>query len=171
MKSWDDQILLFAAAHRSDVLDDLFRGATWLGSLYVLAPTAVLVAIVLGRMHRQWEVALLTIGFGGASLLVHLAKAVLGRPRPDLVEPLVPLPSDGSFPSAHTTQFVAFALCMVLIIGRALPEWHFLTLVIALALAIVVGVSRVYLQVHFPSDVLAGAFFGIVWVALMQRVL
>jgi len=47
MRARDDQILLFAAAHRSDVLDSFFRAATWLGSLYVLVPTALLITIVL----------------------------------------------------------------------------------------------------------------------------
>jgi membrane-associated phospholipid phosphatase len=149
MKSWDDQILLFAAAHRSDVLDSFFRAATWLGSLYILVPTAVLIAMVLLQVQKRWEAALLVIGFGAASLGVHLAKAFFGRPRPDLVDPLIPLPSGGSMPSAHTAQIVAFSWCMVLIIRRTLPEWQFHTIIIALVVSTVVAISRVYLQVHF----------------------
>jgi undecaprenyl-diphosphatase len=171
MRSWDDQILLFAAAHRSDALDAFFRGVTWLGSLYLLAPIATLVTILLLRAQRRWEAALLIIGFGAGSLGVHIVKALLGRSRPDLVEPLIALPKDGSFPSAHTAQIVAFTLCVVLIVRRTVPEWQVVAVVVALVFAICVGISRVYLQVHFPSDVLAGALGGILWVALVQRLL
>ena len=63
------------------------------------------------------------------------------------------------------------ALCMVLIIRRTLPEWQFAAMVVAFLLVVVVGASRVYLQVHFPSDVLGGVAFGIAWVALVYKVL
>jgi len=122
---WDNQILLFAAMHRSDALDGFFRAVTWLGSLYLLAPLAVFIAAVLLSLHRHREAGLLLIGLGGAALSVHLAKILFDRPRPDLVQPLIALPTDASFPSAHTVQVVAFAMCMVLIIRRTLPEWQF----------------------------------------------
>jgi undecaprenyl-diphosphatase len=171
MKPWDEQILLYAAAHRSDALDSFFRAATWLGSMFVLAPAATLIAFVLLRAQRRLEAGFLVIGLVASSLWVHLAKALVGRPRPDLVEPLIALPGDRSFPSAHTAQIVAFVLCLVLIIRRTLPEWQISAMFVALVVSIVVGVSRVYLQVHFPSDVLAGAAVAILWVALVQRFL
>lgn len=58
-------------------------------------------------------------------------------------------------------QTAAFALCMVLIIRRTLPEWQFVTNLAAFVLVVVVGASRVSLQVHFPSEVLGGVAFGI----------
>lgn len=168
---WDAQILLFAAAHRSETLDVFFRGVTWLGSLYVLAPITILMSAFLLYRQKRWEALLLIIGFGGAVLLAHLAKMLLNRPRPDLITPLVALPADSSFPSAHTTQIVAFTLCMVLIIRKAMPEWQFSAALIAFMLVIAVAVSRIYLQVHFPSDVLGGIALSILWVALVQRIL
>ena len=168
---WDNQVLLFAATHRSDGLDGFFRGATWLGSLYLLAPLAVLTAGVLLSLEKRLEAGLLLIGFGGATLWVHLAKILLARPRPDLVQPLIALPTGASFPSAHTMQIAAFALCMVLIIRRTLPEWQLAAMVVAFVLVVVVGTSRVYLQVHFPSDVLGGVALGIAWVAVVHKLL
>jgi undecaprenyl-diphosphatase len=169
--SWDNQILLFMAAHRSEGLDDGFRAVTWLGSLYVLAPLAALLVAVLLYLQKRWEALVLVVGFGGAALWVHLAKALLARPRPALVEPVIALPTDGSFPSAHTTQIVAFALCMVLIIRRTLPDWQFTAAMAAVLLSIVVATSRVYLQVHYPSDVLGGIVLGIGWVVLARKIL
>ena len=169
--SWDNQILLFAAAHRSEGLDCFFRGVTWLGSLYVLTPLVALIAAVLLYLHKRWETGLLVVGLGGAALLVRLAKLLLARPRPALVEPLVALPADSSFPSAHTAQIVAFTLCMVLIIRRILPDWQFAAATVALLLAVAVAASRIYLQVHYPSDVLGGIVLAIAWVALTQKLL
>ncbi len=169
--SWDNQILLFMAAHRSEGLDYCFRGVTWLGSLYVLTPFAILIATVLLHLQKRWEALLLVVGFGGAALWVHLAKALLARPRPALVEPLIALPADGSFPSAHTTQIVAFALCVVLIVRRIWPEWQFAAVTVAAMLIAVVATSRVYLQVHYLSDVLGGIALGIGWVALARKIL
>ncbi len=169
--SWDTQILLFAATLRSEGLDHFFRGVTWLGSLFVLTPMTVLISALLLHLQKRAEVLLLLVGFGGATLLVHLAKAVLNRPRPNLMEPLVVLPTDSSFPSAHTTHIVAFALCMVLMTRRLWPEWQATAMAVALILAVAVAASRIYLQVHFPSDVLAGIILGIGWVALAQKFL
>lgn len=168
---WDHQILLFAATYRSEGLDCFFRGVTWLGSLYVLAPLAVLIATGLLALQKRWETGLLIVGLGGAALWVRLAKALLARPRPALAEPLVALPTDGSFPSGHTTQIVAFTLCVVLIIRRIWPEWQLAAVMVAVLLVVVVAASRVYLQVHFPSDVLGGIALGIAWVALVQKLL
>jgi membrane-associated phospholipid phosphatase len=169
LMSWDTQILLFAATLRSEGWDCFFRSVTWLGSLYVLTPMAALISAILLYLHQRAGVLLLLVGFGGATLLVHLAKAMVARPRPDVVESLVVLPTDSSFPSAHATQIVAFTLCMALIIRRMLPEWQFVVIAVAVIGSIVVAVSRIYLQVHFPSDVLAGILLGIGWVALAQK--
>ena len=169
--SWDHQILLFMAAHRSEGLDGGFRAVTWLGSLYVLAPLAVLLVAVLLYFQKRWEALMLGVGLGGATLWAHLAKALLARPRPALAEPVIVLPTDGSFPSAHTTQIVAFALCVVLIVRRTWPEWQFAALAVAALLIILVAASRVYLQVHYPSDVLGGFLLGIGWIALTRKIL
>jgi undecaprenyl-diphosphatase len=87
------------------------------------------------------------------------------------VEPLIAMPADSSFPSAHTTQIVAFALCIVLIVRRIWPEWQFVAATVAVLLAVVVAASRIYVQVHYPSDVLGGIALGIIWVALMKKIL
>ncbi len=169
--SWDNRLLLFAAARRSAALDVFFRGVTWLGSLYILTPLAILVAAALLHGRRQREILLLVVGFGGAVLLAHLAKTLLDRPRPTLVEPLVALPADSSFPSAHTTQSTAFALSLALVIHRTIPEWWFAAAMLAVALVAAVALSRIYLRVHFPSDVLGGFLLGVVWVTLAHLLL
>jgi len=169
--SWDNQLLLLVAAQRTEGLDAFFRGVTWLGSLYVLAPLATTGTAVLLSLQKRCDALLLVLGFGGAVLLVHLTKAVLARPRPTLLEPLIAMPTSGSFPSAHTAQIVAFALCTVLILRRSFPEWQSISIAVAAILIAVVAASRVYLQVHYPSDVLGGIAFGVTWIALVRKML
>jgi undecaprenyl-diphosphatase len=169
--SWDNQLLLFVATHRTAGLDAFFRGITWLGSLYVLSPLAAVDTRVLLLLQKRWEALLLVFGFGGAVLLVHLTKALLARPRPDLFEPLIAMPNGGSFPSAHTTQISAFALCAVLILRRSFLEWQTAAMSVAAIVISVVAISRFYLQVHYSSDVLGGLLCGVAWIALVRRML
>lgn len=168
---WDHPILLFAAAHRSEALDGFFRAVTWLGSLYVLAPLVALLAIVLLSVQKRGEALWLVVGVGGVALWVHLAKALLARPRPTLMEPLIAMPADSSFPSAHTAQIVAFALCVALIARQILPAWQLAVATVAALLVVVVAASRIYLQVHYPSDVLGGIVVGIGWIVLARKIL
>jgi membrane-associated phospholipid phosphatase len=169
--SWDTRILLCVATYRSEGLDAFFRGVTWLGSLYVLLPLSALIGAKLLYRQKREEALLLAVGFGGATVLVHLTKALLLRPRPAVVESLVALPADSSFPSAHATQITAFALCLLVIIRRIMPDWQLTATPLALLIVAAVAFSRLYLQVHFPSDVLAGIVLGIGWVALLQKFL
>jgi undecaprenyl-diphosphatase len=91
-----------------------------------------------------------------ANLAATLIKALVERPRPavsvDAINPAVATPADPSFPSGHTTT--AFAAAVVVSVLH--PRLR----VPALAIAALVGVSRMYLGVHFPIDVLAGAVLG-----------
>ena len=86
-----------------------------------------------------------------------LLKPLVGRPRPFAMDPtlvpLIPLPTDASFPSGHTAS--SFAAFSALLFGKS-RLW-----IPALALACAIAFSRLYLLVHFPTDVLAGAVLGI----------
>jgi undecaprenyl-diphosphatase len=75
------------------------------------------------------------------------------------------MPLDLSFPSAHAMQFAAFAFAFVLRPGAA-PTLR--VLAIAMALASVVGATRIYLQVHFLTDVLAGVIAAAFWVVALR---
>lgn len=150
--------LALADAWRTPWLDGVARVLTWLGSLAVLLPLALLIAAVDAKT-RGWRAAALlplAVSFAGAAAL--LGKLLVLRPRPDLFAAPVALPTDASFPSAHALQAAAFVTVLLLTrepVPR--PAWWF-----AGALAVtVVGLTRIYLQVHFPTDVLAGALVGV----------
>ena len=161
--SWDHAGLALAHAARIPLFDTLFAAATWLGSLAVLLPLALL---VWWRRRGERSASFVAVALIGASALGHLLKLIAGRPRPDLFPSLIPMPEDWSFPSAHAMQVTAFALAWTLRPGASPGR---IEIVALLGAAVLVFASRPYLQVHFPSDVIAGALLATLWVVLLRR--
>lgn len=135
-------------------LTDLAKALTQLGALPIAGGALVLTALVLlWRRHGSEGLAL----FGGLAFTyagVHITKAAFGRPRP--LDPLIDV-SGGAYPSAHA----AYAVCWVAIavaLRHAFPRLavQATLLIVGLALAIVVGLTRIYLRVHWFSDVAGG---------------
>jgi undecaprenyl-diphosphatase len=156
-----------AHALRSGWLDAMMQGITWLGSLMLLVPLTVLVAWLLLRSRRRREAGFLLLALIGSSALSHVFKLWVARPRPDLFPTWLDMPGDWSFPSAHAMQATAAALAWLLVARRTRALWAIL-----LGLAVLlVGLSRIYLQVHFPSDVVAGTLAALLWVAGLHALL
>lgn len=152
-----------AAIHRlrGPWFDTIMAASTWLGSIVVLAPGAAALAWSRWRDGRHDDARVVLAGLGGAWLLAQSAKLLVARPRPDLHEALVAMPSDLSFPSAHTMQVAAFALTWLLT-SPARPGP--IAIAAAIFAVLLVAVSRLYLQVHFPTDVIVAAIAGVAWV-------
>lgn len=138
------------AAWQSAPLDIFFIACTWLGSLWVLVPFAVWLA----WRTRQGLVLLALLVAATAS---HLLKVAIGRVRPDVHEALVMMPGDASFPSAHSAQAAACAMALALVFPACRRPPALMLLAGWLG---IVGISRLHLQVHWPSDVLAGWLLG-----------
>lgn len=165
--SFDRAVLDHFAASRGPALDDFFQAVTWLGSSHVLAPAAVLILAILAA-RRRWASAwpLGTIYFG-ASLTTWLLKQAFGRERPQLHAALAEVArSDWSFPSGHATHAAAFALGLWLLVARLRPAWRVPAGLVLGAIVLLVAASRLHLQVHWPSDVLAGILVALFWAGL-----
>lgn len=158
--------LALANALRSEMLDRLMAGVTWLGSLAVLLPWAVLVAWRRLQAGHRLEAVFIPLALIGASVLAHLSKLWVARPRPELYYLTTAMPADWSYPSAHTMQAMAAGLACFLVLRRRQTGWPGQWTLAALigGLVMLVGLSRIYLQVHFPSDVLAGGLAAAFWV-------
>ena len=157
---------------RKTIVDLFFKTATWAGSGLVLFPIALIIAGILWLRGRAADALLVSGGILGAFILVHGFKRLFARPRPNVQDLLVSMPSDFSFPSAHTTQAAAFALACAIALSRYVSTTAGLLIWGCLGLTVLlVGLSRVYLQVHYVSDVVAGAVLGAAWVLTLYRLL
>ena len=138
-------------------MDFFFVTITWLGSLYLLFPLTVLLCLLLFWYGKSGQAISISLSLLITIIAVHAAKLLFRRPRPSSTELLVAMPSDWSFPSAHTAQASAFFLSVSLIAFQILPTiWATLVAFLSLLVVGLVGYSRIYLQVHYLSDVAAG---------------
>ena len=156
----------FAAHHANPTSTTVLRYLTQLGGAVVLVPLAVVVFALFGRRHGLIAtVAFLTLTVGGQFAVADLTKWIVDRTRPD-VDRLTGF-SGPSFPSGHATAsaacFAAFALLAG--IGRSARVQATLAS-LAVAMATGISCSRVFLGVHWLTDVLGGLALGWTWFAL-----
>lgn len=150
---------------KNSSFDRFFSLITWLGSLWVLLPLYVILTVFFSPFFENFE-QLLGIGFWGTVITTYALKYEFQRKRPHLFLSLNELPIDPSFPSAHTAQIVAFSLLLWLIVYNGTSLFGILLTGILGLVTLGVASSRMYLQVHFPTDVLAGVLIGISWSCL-----
>jgi membrane-associated phospholipid phosphatase len=160
--AWELRMLQWFAAQRHPALDALFVSVTWLGSLWLLLPLALALGAAQVAGGHGANAIRFTTAFGGAVALAYVAKSLVARVRPAVLEPLVAMPGDSSFPSGHAMQITAFALAAILTLAPPTQRARWFAL--AWIAILLVGASRLYLQVHFPSDVLAGTAAAALWV-------
>jgi undecaprenyl-diphosphatase len=150
---------------RSSLIDLTALGGTTVLTLVTIAAAGYLVVT---RAHRLVPF-LIAVAVSG-SVLDRLLKALLGRERPTIVPHLVEV-STHSFPSGHAMNSAVVYLTVALVLGHGAARRGARAYLLGLAVALVafIGISRVYLGVHFPSDVLGGWLVGGSWVTLCWR--
>jgi undecaprenyl-diphosphatase len=146
--------------------EELMRDFTALGGVGWMTFLTLGTVGYLALRHRIASAAYVALAVLGGSVLSMSLKIVFDRPRPDLV-PHASYVSSASFPSGHSTiAVVAYLTLAALAVPRAcsrcLRSYLYL---LAAVLIVLVGVSRVYLGVHWPTDVLAGWTLGALWAA------
>jgi undecaprenyl-diphosphatase len=168
----DNSALSWIHSLRTPLLDRIFLVATHVGSALLLLPASIVLTATLVSRGRPLDAWLLGLGLAGAMLISQLAKAIFSRPRPELFDPLVTMPANFSFPSGHSTQIAAFALSLALLVYRSSStSLSRIITGLSILVAIAVGISRIYLQIHYPSDVLAGAMLAVLWVTGLYTLL
>lgn len=148
-------------------VEEVGRDITALGGIFVLSLVTVLVVIYLLLERKYHAVLLVMVATVGGMLLSTGLKNVIGRDRPQLVEHRSYVMTE-SFPSGHAmlsaTVYLTLGALMTRLVERRVLKFYFL--VVALLLSFLVGASRVYMGVHWPTDVLAGWTAGLVWAIL-----
>ena len=165
---FDRPLLLLLHAHATPWWDAVMIFFTRAGSAMVMVPFNLLVLIILVVRHRRRLVLFWFTAVGGAALLNLLAKHIFGRVRPDLWLSILP-ESTFSFPSGHAMQSMAVAGALAVLAWPTRGRW--LALATAIVFVALVGTSRIYLGVHFPSDILAGWTASLTWILVLRSVL
>jgi len=152
-------------------LETVMRDITALGGLTVLGFVTLAVLGLLWFQSRRRAAGLLLLAIIGGQVFSTLSKAIFDRPRPDLV-PHGTLVTSASFPSGHSMMAAVVWLTLAAMVTRVQPDRVLRLYITALAIAVTlaVGFSRVWLGVHWPTDVLAGWAAGAAW-ALICRAL
>jgi len=145
-------------------LQEAARDVTSLGSITVLLMITIAVAGYLFLARKPGVAWLMLIAVFGGLALNNLLKFVFARPRPDIVSH-APRVFTTSFPSGHATLSAITYLTIAALLARAYPspvlDLYFILL--AAVLTVLIGVSRIYLGVHFPTDILGGWCIGTAW--------
>jgi undecaprenyl-diphosphatase len=137
--------------------------ASLIGNTLPMTGLTLLIGGWLAMSRRLDEALTVVVAMGLANLaFVPILKAAVGRARPSSTLALIPTPTDGSFPSGHATASFMLLALVAALVGPRVASWG-ARAALALACALgtgLVGVSRVYLGVHWPTDVLAGWSLG-----------
>ncbi|EAR23240.1 phosphatase PAP2 family protein [Nitrococcus mobilis] len=170
-----DEAILLALRNPADRSDPL--GPAWVEEavrdVTALGGIPMVTLIILGAtgyllLSQRFRTALfITVAVPGGLLVSNLLKTSFERPRPDLVPTEVSVYT-ASFPSGHSMMAAVTYLTLAALLARIEPEWRlklYLLLVAALV-TVLVGISRVYLGIHWPTDVLAGWTAGAAWASL-----
>ena len=163
----DSSITSWMVAHRTQGWTTLARVLSTLGSQTVLLPLTAAVALALLARRRFALAALLIAAWGGALLLYNLTKHFVHRPRPPSHIWLTDVGKTTSFPSGHATQSLATLVALGLVGTAWISKRRWPSLLLPIVLAAGVGWSRVYLGVHWTSDVLAGWLIGAAWITIV----
>jgi membrane-associated phospholipid phosphatase len=159
---FDAPILTWFHSIVSPPLTTVALTLSFIGSVYVLGPALLIVLLWLWRMSKRSSLFFL-VSFVGAVALNYGAKAFFGRLRPDLFAQLSP-ENYFSFPSGHAMASAAFFSALYFVIRHHAPKWQWFAAFLGLLLILGISLSRPYLQVHYPSDILAGWALSTLWV-------
>jgi len=155
----DETAIEIAEALRCGIMTDFSKAITFLGSAWFVWPLTLVCAGALARARRWTELCVLLAGMALIQFGVHEIKAAIDRPRP---EGRLVATTGSSFPSGHAAHSVIYVWLATTIVVRLRPGMARATLVVVagIVLTVLVGLSRVYLDVHYLSDVSGGWALG-----------
>ena len=163
-QTFDENVMRWMGAHRVEWIERSLLEITALGTGLVVMMIVVIAALFLIATQHRFSAFLLLVASAGGIVLNAVLKSSFDRPRPQLFEWLTE-PSSSSFPSGHAMSSAIVYFTVAYLIARLEKRrWmRAITIVSSLLLVLLISVSRLYLGVHYPSDVLAGMVIGLAW--------
>lgn len=165
---FDAPVLLFLHGYAAPWLDTIMLFFSLIGYRFGVVPVDVIVMAIFVQRRRWADALFWALAVGGAALLNLAAKQSFSRIRPDLWLSIAP-ETTYSFPSGHAMGSMALATALIVLAWPT--RWRWVTLIGGAFFVVMVGISRVYLGVHYPSDILAGWMASLAWVMGVSLVL
>ena len=169
--AFDAGIRNYVHSFASPRLTEAMRVLSDVGNITAVVVTAAIACVVLLIRHRRAGAILMAVTIGGAAILMWGLKILFHRTRP---EPYfgIPVPTDYSFPSGHSlVAFCFYGVLAAMVSAELARRWkRVLVWIAAATMAFSIGLSRIYLGVHYPSDVLGGYLAGAVWITAVALV-
>ncbi|SDX27959.1 undecaprenyl-diphosphatase [Lysobacter enzymogenes] len=158
---FDVPVLQYAHGLSRGSLDFLFGLLSKLGYQWGVVPFDIVLVLALTVLRRFREASFAALALGGSGLLNIAAKQFFARERPSLWESIAP-EHNYSFPSGHAMGSMTLAAVLILLCWPT--RWRWAVIVSMVPFTVLVGFSRLYLGVHYPSDILAGWAVATAWV-------
>ena len=168
VSSLDVRILNSIHTISTPALDRAMVHITNFGGIEVIIGATLVTALILYLLHRRKAVPILLIGVGGTAIINTALKLSFHRMRPSLWAPIITEKSF-SFPSGHAMMSSALALSTVLLLWQT--RWRWTAVTIGALYVVAIGFSRLYLGVHYPTDVLAGWTVSFIWILTVYTVI
>jgi undecaprenyl-diphosphatase len=160
--TFDKEILLTLRELHTPVLDKVMLGFTFLGEPVILLIMCLVIGTWLLTRGQRSQATILIIAAGGAVALNTLLKVLFGRARPMLWERVVDV-GQYSFPSGHAMISMVIFGTIGYLLSSKFPLWRIGIISLTILLVTGIGLSRLYLGVHWPTDIVAGYAAGLVW--------
>lgn len=171
-QSFDDAVIRWMGAHHTHSLDAVMLEVTALGTGTVVLMIVAVAALFLVLTSHKYSAALLLASTAGGIVLNGLLKIGFDRPRPAIFLPQVQTVSS-SFPSGHAMSaaivYTTVAYLAARLHKRRWARW--LVMSAAFVVIAMISISRLYLGVHYPSDVVAGLAIGLAWAGFCMATL
>ena len=163
-QTFDDNVMRWMGIHRIAWIERSLLEITALGTGLVLMMIVIIASLFLVATQHRFSAFLLLVASAGGLILNTMLKSTFDRPRPRLFEWLTN-PSGSSFPSGHAMGSAIVYFTVAYLIARLEKRrWmRAITITTSLLLVLLISVSRLYLGVHYPSDVIAGMVIGLAW--------
>lgn len=168
----DDTIFIIFEGYVSDATTSFFNFFTYFGSHKFLVPAnLLLIFIAFFVMRNKWfGIKVTAVAFTSLFMMFAL-KTFFNRPRPEI--PLLGAVRGLSFPSGHAFMSFAFFGLLIYVFYKQIKNIWLKTFLIAscLAMIVIIGFSRIYLRVHYASDVIAGMSIGLIWLVISLSII